>query len=110
MVVKTRQPAEASKTMPLNRAGVVAAVVEDADLPATKAIQAVDAVFRAIEAALRLGREVRLTGFGSFAVARRKATTGRNPRTGAAIEIGPSTSVRFKPGRNLKGAVGQEGG
>ncbi|GAC1340175.1 MAG: HU family DNA-binding protein [Acetobacteraceae bacterium] len=95
---------------PLNKAGVVAAVAEQAGLTSAKASQAVDAVFGTIEFALRRGREVRLTGFGSFAVTRRKPTTGRNPRTGVPIEIGPSVSVRFKPGRGLKDAAGAEGG
>ncbi len=95
---------------PLNRAGIVNVVADQAGLTSAKAGQAVDAVFDAIQTALREGREVRLTGFGSFAVSTRKATTGRNPRTGVAIEIGPSNSVRFKPGRSLKEAVGEEGG
>ena len=92
----------ASAQSPLNRAGLVSVVADQAGLTSAKAAQAVDAVFGAIESALRDGREVRLTGFGSFSVSTRKATTGRNPRTGAAIEIGPSHSVRFKPGRSLK--------
>ena len=97
-------------SIPLNRAALVSAVADQADLSAAKAGQAVTAVLGTIEIALRQGREVRLTGFGSFVVTRRKASTGRNPRTGAAIEVGPSTSVRFKPGRSLKEAVGGEGG
>ncbi len=110
MVAIIRRPARADKGAPLNRAGMVQAVAEQADLTAAKAAQAVDAVFDCIQSALRDGREARLSGFGSFAVTRRKATTGRNPRTGAAIEIGPSISVKFKPGRSLKEAVGEEGG
>ncbi len=110
MVANRRQPADAAPDAPLNRAGLVASVAEYADIPATKAVEAVNAVFRAIEATLRAGQEVRLTGFGTFVIARRKATIGRDPRTGAAIEVGPSTSVRFKPSRSLKEAVGQEGG
>jgi len=97
-------------SIPLNRAGLVSAVAEQADLSSAKAAQAVGAMLAAIEIALREGREVRLTGFGTFVVSKRKATTGRNPRTGAAIEVGPSSSVRFKPGRSLKDAVGDGGG
>ena len=104
----TRRQAGSVGQSPLNRAGLVAAVAENAGLTSTKAAQAVDAMFAAMQSALQNGREVRLTGFGSFAVAQRKASTGRNPRTGAAIEIGPSTTVRFKPGRGLKEAVGAE--
>ena len=106
----TRRQAGSVGRSPLNRAGLVAAVAENAGLTSTKAAQAVDALFAAVQSALQNGREVRLTEFGSFAVAQRKASTGRNPRTGAAMEIGPSTTVRFKPGRSLKEAVGAEEG
>jgi DNA-binding protein HU-beta len=109
-VATTRRPAQTARHAPLNRAGLVAAVAEQAGLTSAKATQAVDAMFEAMQSALQSGREVRLTGFGSFAVAQRKASTGRNPRTGAAMEIGPSTTVRFKPGRGLKDAVGMEEG
>ena len=91
---------------PMNRVDLVNAVAEHADLPKTKASQAVDAMLAAIEGALRQRQEVRLTGFGTFATASRKATTGRNPRTGAQIQVAASTSVRFKPGKALKDAVG----
>ncbi len=57
-------------------------------------------------ARLKSGQEVRLTGFGSFSTSVRKASTGRNPRTGEALQIAASTSVRFKPGKALKDAVG----
>jgi len=93
---------------PLNRVGLVAAVAEQAGLTAAKASQAVDAMFGAMQSALKSGREVRVTGFGSFAVTQRRASPGRTPRPGAAIEIGPSTTVRFKPGRGLKDAVGAD--
>jgi DNA-binding protein HU-beta len=108
-VARTPRPAQSAVVQALNRAGLVAAVAEQAGLTLAKASQAVDATFGAMQSALQSGREVRLTGFGSFAVTQRKASTGRNPRTGAAIEIGPSTTVRFKPGRGLKDAVGADG-
>lgn len=90
----------------MNRVDLISAVAAEVELPKNKAGDAVDAVFGAIQAALKQGQEVRLTGFGTFATASRKATTGRNPRTGAQIQIGESTSVRFKPGKALKDAVG----
>ena len=65
----------------------------------------VDAVFSAIETALKAKQEVGLTGFGSFVVAERKATKGRNPRTGAEIDIPASSSVRFKPGKEPEGCI-----
>ncbi len=91
--------------MPLNKAELVATIAEDVDLPKVKAEEVVDAVLAAIQAALARKQEVRLTGFGSFATATRKAAKGRNPRTGAEIDIPASTSVRFKAGKGLKDAV-----
>ena len=90
----------------MNRVDLISAVAAEVDLPKNKAGEAVDAVFGAIQAALKQGQDVRLAGFGTFATANRKATTGRNPRTGEQIQIGESTSVRFKPGKALKDAVG----
>jgi DNA-binding protein HU-beta len=89
----------------MNKLDLIAAVAEQTDLPKAAATTAVEAVFTAIETALKSKQEVRLTGFGSFAVAERKATKGRNPRTGAEIDIPASTSVRFKPGKSLKDAL-----
>jgi len=108
-VATTRRAAGTGNATPLNRAGLVAAVAEHTGLTVSKAGEAVDTMLGTIQFALQDGREVRLTGFGSFAVTRRKASTGRNPRTGAAIDIGPSISVKFRPGRTLKEAVGAEG-
>lgn len=90
----------------MNRVDLISAVAAEVDLPKNKAGEAVDAVFGAIQAALKQGQDVRLAGFGTFATANRKATTGRNPRTGEQIQIGESTSVRFKAGKALKDAVG----
>jgi DNA-binding protein HU-beta len=84
---------------------LIAAVADKTDLTRAKAGEAVDAVFGAIEAALKARDEVRLTGFGSFSTATRKGGTGRNPRTGETMEIAPSTAVRFKVGKGLKDAV-----
>ena len=54
---------------------------------------------------LFMDKEVRLVGFGTFSVRKRKARTGRNPQTGDEIRIPASTTVGFKPGKNLKDAV-----
>ena len=89
----------------MNKNDLIAAVAEEADLPRAKAAEAVDAVFVAIEGALKKEEEVRLVGFATFATAKRKAAKGRNPRTGEEIKIPASTSVRFKAGKGLKDAV-----
>ncbi|NHO31975.1 HU family DNA-binding protein [Acetobacter fallax] len=90
---------------PLNKQELVTIIADEVDLPKAKAGEVVDAVFAAIEKALKQKQEVRLVGFGSFVTANRKATKGRNPRTGEEIDIPASTSVRFKPGKTLKDAV-----
>jgi DNA-binding protein HU-beta len=84
---------------------LVSAVAEQADLSRAKASEVVDAVFAAIEEALKRKEEVRLVGFGTFNLATRKEGTGRNPRTGEAMTIAASTTVRFKAGKALKDAV-----
>jgi len=66
---------------------------------------AVESVFDAISSALSGGGEVRLVGFGTFRVSHRKATQGRNPRTGETIQIKASNQPKFKAGKALKEAV-----
>ena len=61
--------------------------------------------FQGIEAELKNGGEARFVGFGSFKVARREASTGRNPRTGESIKIAAANRVKFVPGKELKEAV-----
>lgn len=89
----------------MNKMDLIATVADKADLPKAKATEVVDAVFAAIEGALKKKAEVRLVGFGTFSTSKRKASKGRNPRTGEEIKIAASTSVRFKAGKALKDAV-----
>jgi DNA-binding protein HU-beta len=84
---------------------LIAAVADGTDLSRAKATEVVDAVFGAIEGALKKKEEVRLVGFGTFATSSRAATTGRNPRTGEEMQIPASTTVKFKAGKGLKDAV-----
>src|SRR3546814_3504753 len=76
--------------------------VQTCALPICKAVEA---VFDAITGALKKGGEVRLVGFGTFAVSKRKASTGRNPRTGETMTIAASNQPTFKAGKALKDAV-----
>jgi DNA-binding protein HU-beta len=85
---------------------LIAAVADATDLSRAKAGEVVDAVFNTITDAMKKDDEVRLVGFGTFGTAVRKATTGRNPRTGEEIKIPESKTVRFKVGKSLKDAVG----
>ena len=89
----------------MNKMELISSVAEQTDLSRAKATEVIDAVFRAIEGALKRSEEVRLVGFGTFATAIRKAGTGRNPRTGEPMKIAASTTVRFKAGKALKESV-----
>lgn len=89
----------------MNKQDLVAVVAEAADLPKAKAGDVLDAVFEAIQNALKENTEVRLVGFGTFSTSSRKAGKGRNPRTGEEITIPATTTVRFKAGKGLKDAV-----
>ena len=70
-----------------------------------EATLAVSETLAAIQKALKKGEAVTLTGFGSFSVTKRKARTGRNPQTGAAIKIAAKKVPTFKAGKGLKNAV-----
>ena len=89
----------------MNKMELVEHVASELDLSKAKAQEALDAVLEGITMAVKKGDEVRLVGFGTFAVKHRAASTGRNPSTGAEIQIPASNSVRFKPGATLKEAV-----
>jgi DNA-binding protein HU-beta len=89
----------------VNKNDLVAAVAASAGLSKADAAKAVDGVFDSITKALKGGSEVRLVGFGTFSVSKRAATTGRNPRTGATIQIPASKQPKFKAGKGLKAAV-----
>ncbi|WNJ98459.1 HU family DNA-binding protein [Thalassospiraceae bacterium LMO-JJ14] len=89
----------------MNKNDLVAAVADSAGLTKADAAKAVDAVFDNISSSLKGGGEVRLVGFGTFSVVNRKATTGRNPRTGETIQIPASKQPKFKAGKGLKDAV-----
>ena len=89
----------------MNKQDLVNAVAEAAGLTKADSSKAVDGVFDAIAAALKAGDEVRLVGFGSFSVAQRAASQGRNPRTGETIQIAASKQPKFSAGKGLKDAV-----
>lgn len=89
----------------MNKNDLISSVAGDAGLSKADATKAVDSVFENIEKALKRGDAVRLVGFGTFSVASRKASTGRNPRTGATIQIPASNQPKFKAGKGLKDAV-----
>ena len=88
----------------MNKQELIGSVADTAGLSRGDASKAVEAVFDTISSALKRGDEVRLVGFGTFTVSRRKASTGRNPRTGEPMSIKESSQPKFKAGKGLKDA------
>lgn len=89
----------------MNKAELVEAVAEAADLSKASATRAVDAMLDSITNTLKSGDQVSLVGFGTFQVRDRAARTGRNPQTGATINIAAAKVPSFKAGKALKDAV-----
>lgn len=89
----------------MNKNDLVAQVADKASLTKAQAGAAVDALFATITSALKDGEEVRIVGFGNFVVTERAASEGRNPQTGATIEIPASKQPKFRVGKALKDAV-----
>ena len=89
----------------MKKVELIEAVAAKAGLTKADAGRAVDATIAAITGALVKGDRVPLVGFGTFAVSKRAARTGRNPQTGAAVKIPARNAVTFKAGSALKEAV-----
>jgi DNA-binding protein HU-beta len=89
----------------MNKTELTDAVAEATDLTKTDAARAVDAVLGTISNTLAGGDQVGIVGFGTFLVRDRAARTGRNPQTGAEIQIAAAKVPAFKPGKALKDAV-----
>ncbi|AEF55122.1 MULTISPECIES: HU family DNA-binding protein [Marinomonas] len=89
----------------MNKSELIDAIAASADLSKASASNALDATLKAIETALAKGDQVTLVGFGTFAVKERAARTGRNPQTGAEIQIKAAKVPGFKAGKGLKDAV-----
>jgi DNA-binding protein HU-beta len=89
----------------MNKSDLVDAMAEAADVSKSAAGRALDALTDSIAVALKNGETVSILGFGTFSVKERAARTGRNPQTGAAIEIAASKTPSFKAGKALKDAV-----
>lgn len=89
----------------MNKNDLIVSVASTSGLSRNDTAKVVEDVFASITSALRGGNEVRLTGFGTFTVATRKASTGRNPRTGEPMAIGATSQAKFRAGKNLRDAV-----
>lgn len=80
-------------------------IAADTGLSKTAASAAFDSVIKNVEDTLKKGQKVTVVGFGTFSVSKRKARTGRNPQTGAAIKIPAKKVPKFTPGSELKKIV-----
>ena len=89
----------------MNKGQLIEAVAASAGLSKADGGRAVDAIIDSITNALEGGNQVSLVGFGTFSVARRAQTRGRNPRTGEEITIPASNQAKFKAGKALKEAL-----
>ena len=89
----------------VNKTELVDRIAEAADISKASASRALDAALDAITDALKEADPVSLVGFGTFTVRERAARTGRNPQTGAPIDIAAAKVPAFKPGKALKDAL-----
>ena len=89
----------------MNKSQLIDKIADGADISKASASRALDSFVDAITGALKEGDQVALVGFGSFVVRERSARTGRNPQTGATIDIAAAKVPAFKAGKALKDAV-----
>ncbi len=89
----------------MNKSELIDAIAEDADISKASASRALDSVIDSITNSMKKDDSVTLVGFGTFTVRNRAARTGRNPRTGEAIQIKAAKVPAFKPGKALKDAI-----
>lgn len=94
-----------SKSELVNKGDLVNSVAEYAGITKVDAAKAVDGFIKAVTVSLKSNKEVRLVGFGTFAVTQRAAGEGRNPRTGEKIKIKASKLPKFRAGKGLKEAI-----
>jgi DNA-binding protein HU-beta len=89
----------------MNKSELIELIAKQADISKAAATRALDAVVGGVKTTLKKSGSVTIVGFGTFAVTKRAARTGRNPRTGAAIKIKAAKVPKFKPGKALKDAL-----
>jgi len=89
----------------VNKTELIDHIAASADISKASAGRALDALIGGIEESLRKGDAVTLVGFGTFAVGKRAARTGRNPRTGEEIQISAAKVPKFRPGKGLRDAI-----
>lgn len=94
-----------TRTLAMNKTDLIDKIAAGADISKAKAKDALEAMLDAVTASLKAGDAVQLVGFGTFKVSERAARTGRNPQTGAEIQIAASKVPSFTAGKALKDAI-----
>ena len=89
----------------MNKAELIDAMASDANLSKADAKRALESLTSNVTSALKKGDKVALIGFGTFSISARSARTGRNPQTGATIQIKAKKVAKFKAGAALASAV-----
>ncbi len=89
----------------MTKAELIDAMADGADISKAAAAKALDSFTSTIAKSLKKGKKVTLVGFGTFAVTKRKARKGRNPRTGETIKIPAAKTPKFSAGKALKTAI-----
>lgn len=89
----------------MNKGNLIEKVADAAGITKGQATDAVNGVFDAIQSTLKAGDKAAFVGFGTFSTNMRKAREGRNPLTGATIQIAAKNQVKFKPGKALSESV-----
>ena len=89
----------------MNKADLIEQIAQAAEISKSAAERAVDAMVVAVKSSLRKDEAVTLVGFGTFYAGKREARTGRNPRTGAQVEIPAARMPKFRAGKALKDAI-----
>ncbi|MCH9643627.1 MAG: HU family DNA-binding protein [Gammaproteobacteria bacterium] len=91
----------------MNKQELIEILSSEGDISKASAERAFNAMIDAVEAGLKSGDKIVISGFGHFETGQRAAREGRNPQTGETIQIKASTVVKFKPAKKLKEAVNQ---
>jgi integration host factor subunit beta len=93
----------------LTKADLVEEVVKNTELPRKESEVIVETIFEGIIGALQNGDKIEIRGFGSFRTRQRRGRIGRNPKTGAKVEVPPKRIPFFKPSKELKDFVNTSG-
>ena len=89
----------------MNKSDLIDAIADGAEISKAAAGRALDSAVDAITGALKKGDTVQIAGLGTFSAKKRPARTGRNPRTGEAINVPAKRTPKFVPAKALKDAL-----